>query len=209
MKKTIKKLLLVLIAIISLTAFTSCNHANTYQKFNNNSSNLSKSHVIKEIDTSDLKSLMKKLDKNKKIKGQKVVETLNDEGDVESSYTYIYIFLGTPTDSTASTYAQVFDEQAKQYEIECLYWIDTDLSEKKIEKLNSILKNSVQRLENSTSGLISIRRETSKEDLKCEIYFDSTDVEWNTKDGKAGSTELTHVELAQMCFKNQPKVNSK
>ncbi len=207
MKKSLKKLLLVLIAIIGLTTFTSCNHANTYQKFNNNNSNLSKSHVIKEIDTSDLKSLMKKLDKNKKFKGQKVEESLNDEGEVESSYTYFYVFLGTPTDSTASTNAQVFDEQAKQYEIDCLYWIDTDLSDKKIEKLNSVLKNSVQRLENSTTGLISIRKESSKK--ACEIYFDSTDVEWNTKDGKAGSNTLTHIELAQMCFKNQAKVNSK
>lgn len=207
MKKSIKKLLLVLIAIISLTTFTSCNHANTYQKFNNNNSNLSKSHVIKEIDTSDLKSLMKKLNNNKKIKGQKVVETLNDEGEVESSYTYFYVFLGTPTDSTASTYAQVFDEQAKQYEIDCLYWIDTNISDKKIEKLNTILLNKVQRLETSTAGLISIRKEAKKDD--CEIYFDSTDVEWNTKDGKANSTALSHVELAQMCFKNQSKVNSK
>lgn len=207
MKKSLKKLLLVLIAIISLATFTSCNHANTYQKFNNNKSQLSKSHVIKEIDTSDLKSLMKKLDKNKKFKGQKIEESLNDEGEVKSSYTYFYVFLGTPTDSTASDNARVFDEQAKQYEIDCLYWIDTDLSDKKIKKLNSVLKNSVQRLENSTTGLISIRKESSK--AACEIYFDSTDVEWNTKDGKVGSNTLTHIELAQMCFKNQAKVNSK
>ena len=56
MKKTLKKLLIAFIAVLGVASLTSCNHANTYNKFHNNSSNLAKSHVLKEISVGDIKN---------------------------------------------------------------------------------------------------------------------------------------------------------
>lgn len=203
MKNTLKKLLIAFIAVLGVASLTSCNHANTYNKFHNNSSNLAKSHVLKEISISDLKGIKNKLDKDKDVKGSKSVVV--GEGDSAKTYTYVYIFLGTPTNSTASTNAQIFDEQAKQNEISCLYWIDTDLSDSKIKKLTDDLPG-ITEIKAQTTALVSIRKEVGTS-INPVISFDSTSVKCNRKDGIASGTELTAYQIAQNCFKNSTSIN--
>lgn len=198
MKKTFKKILIAFVAVLGLASLTGCNHANTYNKFHNNNSLLSKSHVLKEIDSSDLEDLISKLKKDKKIDGAKTVKESEDEN--AKSYTYIYVFLGTPTDSTATSNAAIFDEQAKQNEISCLYWIDTELSDSKVEKLNKVLFNSAAKVESRTCALMSIRTTVGKQDAL--LSFDSTSVVCNKKDGVASGRDLTAQQIAQNCFKN-------
>lgn len=212
MKKTLKKLLIAFIAVLGVASLTSCNHANTYNKFHNNSSNLAKSHVLKEISVGDLKSLKRKIENDKKVDGSKTesVEfyTGSDKKETKSfDGTYIYIFLGTPTNSTASTDAQIFDEQAKQYGISCLYWIDTNLSDSKIEKLNETLGNPQAEITANSTGLISICKEKSSNGSSVRLEFSSFDVKCAKKDGTASGTELTPYQIAQNCFKNLSSIN--
>ena len=148
--------------------------------------------------------LYKKLNKDKDIKGSKSVT--EGEGENAVTYTYIYIFLGTPTNSTASTDAQIFDEQAKQYEISCLYWIDTNLSDSKIEKLNTALNGRAAEIKAETTALLSIRTTVGKSDAM--LSFDSTSVVCNKKGGTASGTELTPYQIAQNCFKNTTTIIS-
>ena len=58
MKKTIRNFVLVVIALVAVITLTGCNHANTYNKFHNNGSNLSKSHILEEISIGDLEDLI-------------------------------------------------------------------------------------------------------------------------------------------------------
>lgn len=203
MKKTLKKLLIAFIVLLGVASLTSCNHANTYNKFHNNSSNLAKSHVLKEVSVSDVISLQKKLAAGKNVKGSKT--TTVTENDKTVSYTYIYIFLGTPTNSTASTDAQIFDEQAKQYEIDCLYWLDSDLSDSKLKKFTDNVK--IASFKSGDTALISFRVASGSN--AALVSFDSTSVVCNKKDGTASGTELTPYQIAQNCFKNLTTVISK
>ena len=169
--------------------------------------NLPKQHSILGLVTNASMpiELYKKLNKDKDIKGSKSVT--EGEGENAVTYTYIYIFLGTPTNSTASTDAQIFDEQAKQYEISCLYWIDTNLSDSKIEKLNTALNGRAAEIKAETTALLSIRTTVGKSDAM--LSFDSTSVVCNKKGGTASGTELTPYQIAQNCFKNTTTIISK
>lgn len=196
MKKTFRNFVLVVIALISVITLTGCNHANTYNKFKNNGSNLSKSHIIKEISVGDVEELINKT-KNSKVDKGEVVTYKEEDGKQVIEEEYVYIFFGNVTNSTTTTAVTIYDEQAKQYEIPLLYWVDLDISTKKLEKLNNILPMASS-FKSNTTAIVSIQNGS--------IFFDSTSVKCNTKDGVSGSSSLNTYQLAQNCFKNLTSV---
>lgn len=196
MKKTFRNFVLVVIAFVAVITLTGCNHANTYNKFKNNGSNLSKSHIIKEISVGDVEDLIKDT-KNSKVDKGEVVTYKEDDGNKTIEAEYVYIFLGNVTNSTTTTAVTIYDEQAKQYGLTVLYWVDLDLSSKKLEKLNNILPMASS-LKSNTTAIVSIQNGS--------IFFDSTSVKCNTKDGVSGSSALSTYQLAQNCFKNLTSV---
>ncbi len=199
MKKTIRNFVLVVIALVAVITLTGCNHANTYNKFHNNGSNLSKSHILEEISIGDLEDLIENT-KNKKVDDGEVIVYVEIDGQKKISEEYIYIFLGNPTNSTTTSQVTIYDEQAKQYNVSVIYWIDLDLSAKKLEKLNNILPMATS-LKTNTTAMVSIQNGS--------IYFDSTSVKCNTYEQipvSDGGTMLNVYQIAQNCFKNKTSV---
>ncbi len=123
MKKVFKKI--IACGIMGLTlSLTSCalSDANVYNYWKvNDTEYLSKDHIVEKV-------------KAKKV--EKMVSKQTEDSD------YIYVFYGQ-TDSTSSQSAiQVYNEQAIQYEIDTLYWVDSNLSTKKKDEAETKLRMS-------------------------------------------------------------------
>lgn len=56
--------------------------------------------------------------------------------------TYLYVFYGQTDSTTSQSAMQVYNEQAIQYEIDTLYWVDSNLTTKKKEEAESKLRIS-------------------------------------------------------------------
>lgn len=166
MKKSLRFIVASLSLLFCLFTLVGCGSANIYIAFNNNSSKLPKSHILEEISYQDL---AKKLDKAK--------------GDENS---HIYVFFGTPTDTQSCTDVFVYNEQAVQYGIETLYYVNSDLSNKDLSKLSNLLKVSTK---------LAPKPSLWRFDAGV-VAFDSALKEFNSKDDVA----LSNVEIAQTCF---------
>lgn len=176
MKKTIKALLAIFVMIFTALSLTSCEDANTYRKFHNNGSMLPKDHILDEV---GYKELLRIVEKN------------------EGSDEYIYVFIGNPStiSSSARDCATVWNEQARQYGVETLYWLNSDLSDSKVDKLQEIL--NITDFDPSVALLLSFTNGS--------ISFDSSSKLCNEEDGK----DLTYQQIATRCFKNELSVNKK
>lgn len=171
MKKKIKLLLSCFVLLFTVVTLSGCERANIYREFNNNGSSLAKSHILNEV---SYKELYKLVDKT-------------GEDD------FIYVFFGTATNSASCTAVSIWNEQAQQYQIKTLYWLDSDLSSKKLDKIEERLGinniDTVPALWSFNNG---------------KIYFDSS----SSKCSKDGNVSLSNTELAENCFKNLTSVRS-
>lgn len=123
MKKAIKKILACTILGMSLS-LTSCalSDANVYNYWKvNDTEYLSKDHIVEKVSA-------------KKV--EKMVGKQTEDSD------YIYVFYGQTDSTTSQSAMQVFNEQAIQYEIDTLYWVDSNLTTKKREDAESRLRMS-------------------------------------------------------------------
>ena len=171
--KQIKKIILtIIIALIACVSLTGCEKANTYRKFYNNESLLPKDHILDEVSYKELKKLI-----------------VANEGSEE----YIYVFIGTPSNSDAQTKAVVFNEQARQYGVETLYWLDTELSDKRLETLKLDLQ--MNSFDKNQAYLLSYQ--------DGKIKFDSSSASCSRKDGDESGAKLSNTILAANCFQNK------
>ena len=171
--KQIKKILLtIIIALIACVSLTGCEKANTYRKFYNNGSLLPKDHILDEVSYKELQKLII---------------------DNEDSEEYIYVFIGTPSNSDAQTKALVFNQQALQYGVKTLYWLDTELSDKKVESLHTTLQMNA--FDKNQAYLLSYQGG--------KIKFDSSSASCNRKDGDPNGSKLSNTVLAANCFQNK------
>lgn len=170
MKKFKKVILTLMLVLASALALTGCERANTYRKFSNNGADLPKSHILDEISLKEAKRLVTK-----------------NVGSEE----YIYIFIGNPASasSDARDKARVFNEQARQYKIETLYWLDSDLDTEDLTKAEIVLQ--MNDIDPEKGYLISFYNGV--------IQFDSSSRTcYEDEDGKA----FTNAQLAYRCFLN-------
>lgn len=163
MKKSLRFLMASLVVLVSLLTLASCGSANIYRAFANEGASLPKSHILKSISVS------------------KLIDMINKDDEM------IYVFYGTPTDSTSRTNAVVFNEQARQYEIPVLYYLNSDLSDKEKKKLSENI---------SAIASVDVIGTLWAFDGS-SLVFDSSSTNYNTdKNGNA----LSNVEIAQTCF---------
>jgi hypothetical protein len=121
MKKRITKLLAVLLIILTL-GLASCDmdRANTYNAWKNGSTDvLPKNHIVEKT---DLGGVLKKMNAQS-----------NESDEI------FYVFYGNVHATGASNAIQVYNEQAVQFQIKTLYWIDSDMNDKKRTELEDKL----------------------------------------------------------------------
>jgi len=123
MKKVFKKI--IACGFVGLTlSLTSCalSDANVYNYWKvNDTEYLSKDHIVKKVSA-------------KKV--EKMVSKQSEDS------TYLYVFYGQTDSTTSQSAMQVYNEQAIQYEIDTLYWVDSNLTTKKKEEAESKLRIS-------------------------------------------------------------------
>lgn len=168
MKKYLTKIAVTFALLLSVFTMSGCSKANIYRAFNNNGSNLSKAHILEKISI------------------KKLISMIDDIEDGE----YIYVFYGTPTDSTSCTNVTVYNEQAIQFGVETLYYVDSDVSDKDRTKL----ENTVGIFDATQYGALWSFNSNGK-------YFDSSEPKWKTNDS---DVDYSNIELAQLCFRNAP-----
>ena len=123
MKNVFKKI--IACGLVGLTlSLTSCglSDANVYNYWKvNDTEYLSKDHIVKKVSA-------------KKV--EKMVSKQSEDS------TYLYVFYGQTDSTTSQTAMQVYNEQAIQYEIDTLYWVDSNLTTKKKEEAETKLRIS-------------------------------------------------------------------
>lgn len=123
MKNVFKKI--IACGLVGLTlSLTSCglSDANVYNYWKvNDTEYLSKDHIVKKVSA-------------KKV--EKMVSKQSEDS------TYLYVFYGQTDSTTSQSAMQVYNEQAIQYEIDTLYWVDSNLTTKKKEEAETKLRIS-------------------------------------------------------------------
>ncbi len=113
MKKRISRVFALLLCALTL-GLSSCalSRANTYNYWKNgDTENLSKDHIVEKI---DLGGIIKKMNAQ--------------SGDNDEIF---YVFFGTKNTTGCYAAIKVYNEQAIQFEIDKLYWLDSDLNDSK------------------------------------------------------------------------------
>lgn len=123
MKNVFKKI--IACGFVGLTlSLTSCrlSDANVYNYWKvNDTEYLSKDHIVKKVSA-------------KKV--EKMVSKQSEDS------TYLYVFYGQTDSTTSQSAMQIYNEQAIQYEIDTLYWVDSNLTTKKKEEAETKLRIS-------------------------------------------------------------------
>ena len=165
-----KYILLALLLPVLVFQLASCkmSKANLYNKWKNGSSeNLPKAHVFEEISVGDLIG---------KVQGQKEGETL-------------YVFFGTPTQSASQTAIGIYNEQAIQYQIDKVYWLNSNLSDKDKKKLSADEGGILRVNDPEYAPAIFVFEDGV-------LRFDSTLAKY-----KNDTTKYTTIKLAEIAFK--------
>ncbi len=165
MKKSIRFLIACLVVFVSVFTLTGCGSANIYRAFDNEGASLPKSHILKSVSAS------------------KLIDMVTTQTETDGK---IYVFFGTPTDSTSRTNVVVYNEQAQQYNVEVIYYLNSDLSSKKLEQV----KNTLGIASTNVTGALWAFENTQN-------VFDSSSTKYNTDDN---GNELSNIEIAQRCF---------
>lgn len=166
MRKRIFKLFALLFIVLTL-GVTSCSmeQANVYNYWKiNGTEYLSQDHVVKKISVNKLISMVQKQGTDDAI---------------------IYVFFGQTDSTTSRSAIKVYNEQAIQYEIPVLYWVDSNLSDSKIDKLEDSLSIS------DATNIPSIFAFDNG-----AIAFDSSRPVYKN------DTSIQTIELAEVVFKN-------
>jgi len=122
MRKSIFKLIAVLFALFTIVGLSSCamSKANVYNYWKNGSSEyLSKDHIVEKISVNDLINKVNK-------------QTKDDKN--------IYVFFGQTNDDSSRSAIKIYNEQAIQYEIDTLYWVDSEPVTKSTSDKNKMLE---------------------------------------------------------------------
>ena len=123
MKNVFKKI--IACGLVGLTLFlTSCalSDANVYNYWKvNDTEYLSKDHIVKKVSAKKVEKMVSK----------------QSEDSI-----YLYVFYGQTDSTTSQSAMQVYNEQAIQYEIDTLYWVDSNLTTKKKEEAETKLRIS-------------------------------------------------------------------
>lgn len=123
MKNVFKKI--IACGLVGLTlSLTSCglSDANVYNYWKvNDTEYLSKDHIVKKVSAKKVEKMVSK----------------QSEDSI-----YLYVFYGQTDSTTSQSAMQVYNEQAIQYEIDTLYWVDSNLTTKKKEEAETKLRIS-------------------------------------------------------------------
>ena len=166
MKKFIKKILIAM-SLVSVASVASCkiSDANVYNYWNvSDTAYLSKDHIVKKVNAKKVEKMVSK--------------QTEDSG-------YIYVFYGQTDSTTSQSAIQVFNEQAIQYEIDTLYWVDSNLSTKKKEDAETRLRMSDS---NNIPSLIVYKNGSVEFDSSRPVY--------------KNNTSYTNYILAEVAFKH-------
>ncbi len=168
MKNKLLKIVLALSAFLTLITLSSCkmSRANVYNYWKNDSTEiLPKDHIVEEVSLSKLEKMVSKQS--------------SDSTDV------IYVFYGAKSESNNQTAIKTFNEQAVQFEISTLYWLSSDLSDKKKTELSEKLGVA----KTSTTGALYAFE-------KGKITFDSSRAYYSNN-----TATYTNVVVAQIAFR--------
>lgn len=166
MKKIIKKILATALCA-SVFALASCklSDANVYNYWKvNDTEYLSKDHIVEKVSAKKVEKMVGKQSE--------------DSG-------YIYVFYGQTDSTTSQSAIQVYNQQAIQYEIDTLYWVDSNLTTKKKEDAETRLRMSDS---NTIPALIVYKNGT--------IEFDSSRPTYKN------NSKFSNYIIAEVAFKH-------
>lgn len=124
MKKLIKKLSVIMLAFAFMFSLVSCSDSiSIYKEFNNAGSSLAKNHVFESI---SVKKIVSKVNSDKK------------EGTSDNKI-YTYVFFGDSANAASVEAIQIYNEQAKQYNIEKVYYLNSDLSSSELATVKTVI----------------------------------------------------------------------
>lgn len=163
MKKITKILSAIVLTLTCVLTLTACNNQiGVYNVYHRNDSTLSKNHVYTEVSVKKVIS---------------IVSEAKDKG-TETNKEYTYVFLGTPTDSKSKEVIAIFNEQAKQFGIETVYYVDSKLSDSKLESLKTAF--GMKRYKHVPALFVFVNG---------TLKFDSTDSKYETTEAAKLATE--------------------
>ncbi len=166
MKKIVKKILATALCA-SVFSLASCklSDANVYNYWKvNDTEYLSKDHIVEKVSAKKVEKMVGKQSE--------------DSG-------YIYVFYGQTDSTTSQSAIQVYNQQAIQYEIDTLYWVDSNLTTKKKEDAETRLRMSDS---NTIPALIVYKNGT--------IEFDSSRPTYKN------NSKFSNYIIAEVAFKH-------
>ncbi len=168
MKNKFLKALGLISCLFLIISLSSCkmSRANVYNYWKNGDTEiLPKDHIVEEISLSKLEKMVSKQS--------------SDSDEV------IYVFYGQKSESSNQSAIKIYNEQAVQFEVGTLYWLSSDLSDKKKDKLSEKLGVS----KTSTTGALYAFS-------KGKIVFDSSRAYYSNN-----TSTYSYVVLAQIAFR--------
>lgn len=169
MKNKFLKIVLSLTLFALLITLSGCkmSRANVYNYWKNGDSDiLPKDHIVEEVSLSKLEKMVSKQS--------------SDSDEV------IYVFYGAKSESNNQTAIKIFNDQAVQFEISTLYWLSSDLSDKKKDELGEKLGVA----KTSTTGVLYAFE-------KGKITFDSSRAYYSNN-----TSTYSNVVVAQIAFRH-------
>ncbi len=174
--KKLKKFLALLLLPVLLLSLNSCqiSKANLYNKWKiGGTEYISKAHVFEQISFNDLLGKVKAQGKEEKL----------------------YVFYGTPTSSASQSAIGIYNEQAIQYQISKVYWLDSVLNDNDLKKISS-----------DQGGILGVNDPKTVPAIFVfeggAISFDSTLAKY-----KNDTAKYTTIKLAEIAFKGLYKEN--
>lgn len=169
MKNKFLKIVFTLTLFLTLVTLSGCkmSRANVYNYWKNGDTEiLPKDHIVEEVSLSKLEKMVSKQS--------------SDSDEV------IFVFYGSKSESNNQTAIKTFNEQAVQFEVATLYWLSSDLSDKKKDELGEKLGVS----KTSTTGVLYAFE-------KGKITFDSSRPYYSNN-----TSTYTNVVVAQIAFRH-------
>lgn len=170
------KTLIISFALILLVSLTSCHtlaEANLYRYWNNIGVELSDAHVYEEISYNKLAKKISKLS--------------------ETPDEVIYVFYGDSSVSNAKTNIIIYNEQAIQFEVSKVYWLDSrDLKDKVYDQI----EDDLGVVNSEKKGVLWSFKYQEGNDTS--IYFDGSKDKFDT----SKHTDITQAEISRICFTN-------
>jgi len=168
--KRFKKILLALLLPVLVLQLASCkmSQANLYNKWKSGSTeNLPKAHVFEEISVGDLIGKVQK----------------------QGSEDKLYVFFGSTTSSQSQAAIKIYNQQAIQYEINKVYWVNSNLSDGDKKKLSA-----------DEGGILRVN---DPEYLPAIYVFEGGVLKFDSSEAKYknDTTKYTTVKLAEIAFK--------